>query len=91
MGQIQRGESRSYQGGSRKKVVERLADAELFKVGSGSLLATVSLDDSVVRGSLGIDARITESISAVADGWIEKEWNSAKTNFGVMGGVRIKW
>jgi hypothetical protein len=68
-----------------------LADAELFKVGSGSLLATVSMDNLAARGNLGIDARITESISAVADGWIEKEWNSAKTNFGVMGGVRIKW
>ena len=68
-----------------------MADAELFKVGSGSLLAAVSLDDSVVRGSLGFDARITESVTAVADGWVEREWNNAKTNFGVMGGVRIKW
>jgi len=68
-----------------------LADAELFKVGSGSLLASVSLDNSSARGNLGLDARITESISAVADGWVEREWNSAKTNFGVMGGVRIKW
>ena len=68
-----------------------MADAELFKVGSGSLLATVSMDNLAARGNLGIDARITESISAVADGWVEREWDNAKTNFGVMGGVRIKW
>ena len=68
-----------------------MADAELFKVGSGSLLATVSMDNLAARGNLGLDARITESISAVADGWVEREWNNAKTNFGVMGGVRIKW
>ena len=68
-----------------------MADAELFKVGSGSLLASVGLDDAGIRGNLGIDARITESISAVADGWIERGWNNPKTSFGVMGGVRIKW
>ncbi len=54
-------------------------------------MAAVSLDDSAIRGSLGFDARITESVTAVADGWVEREWNNAKTNFGVMGGVRIKW
>jgi len=68
-----------------------LTDAELFKVGSGSLLATVSMGNLAARGNLGLDARITESISAVADGWVEREWDSAKTNFGVTGGVRIKW
>ena len=54
-------------------------------------MAAVSLDDSAVRGSLGFDARITQSITAVADGWIEQEWNNAEPSFGVTGGVRIKW
>tara|TARA_Y100000034_G_scaffold112845_1_gene147214 strand:+ start:4311 stop:4514 length:204 start_codon:yes stop_codon:yes gene_type:complete len=67
-----------------------LADAELFKVGSGSLLASVSLDNSSARGSLGLDARITESVSAVADGWLGKKWDD-EMDFGVMAGVRIKW
>jgi hypothetical protein len=49
------------------------------------------MDNVAVRGNLGLDARITESISAVADGWVEREWDNAKTNFGVTGGVRIKW
>jgi len=67
-----------------------LADAELLKVGSGSLLATVSMDNLAARGNLSFDARITESLSAVVDGWVEKKWND-EMNFGVMGGVRVTW
>jgi len=54
-------------------------------------LATVSLDDSVVRGSVGLTTRINESVSAIADGWMERSWDDGKIDFGVVGGVRIKW
>jgi len=67
-----------------------LTDAELLKVGSGSLLATVGLDNSSARGNLSFDARIAESVAVVADGWIGKKWND-EMDFGVMGGVRITW
>ena len=53
-------------------------------------MATVSMDNLAARGNLGIDARITESLSAVVDGWVEKKWND-EMNFGVMGGVRVTW
>jgi len=68
-----------------------LADAELLKVGSGSLLATVSMDNLAARGNLSFDARITESLSAVVDGWVERKWNDGRIDFGVMGGVRVTW
>ena len=53
-------------------------------------MANVSLDDAVVRGSVGLTHRINESVSAVADGWMERSWDDGEIDFGVMGGVRIK-
>ena len=60
-------------------------------VDSGALLASVVADSSRVRGGLDLSARISEHVSAVAGGWVERELNNAKTSFGIMGRVRIKW
>ena len=53
-------------------------------------MATVGLDDTGARGDLGLSARVNESVTAIADAWISKEWND-EVEFGVIGGVRIKW